>query len=84
MGVHSASLWVYTEAMTDTPDQPAPRRGRPATGQTPKRYVRMGPLWDDAAALAHDQGETMTSLVERAIRREVERLRRLARTGGVA
>lgn len=51
-------------------------RGRPATGVTPKRYLRAGAIWDEAAALADERGETMTALVLRAIEREVRRLRR--------
>jgi hypothetical protein len=54
------------------------RRGRPATGQTPKRYIRAGAIWDEAAALAAERAETMTTLVIRAIEREVQRLRRAA------
>lgn len=52
------------------------RRGRPATGQTPKRYLRMGALWDRAAALAAERDETITALVTRAVEREVRRLER--------
>jgi len=55
----------------DTPK----RRGRPPTGETPKRYIRAGQVWDDAAALAHAQGETMTAFVIRALEREIRRLR---------
>lgn len=51
-------------------------RGRPPTGETPKRYIRAGPVWDEAADLAAQRGETMTALVLRAIEREVHRLRR--------
>ena len=51
-------------------------RGRPRTGVTPKRNIRIGPIWDEAAALAAERGETMTALVIRAIEREVARLRR--------
>ncbi len=56
-------------------------RGRPATGQTPKRYIRAGDIWDEAAGLADERGETMTALVIRAIEREVARLRREAARG---
>lgn len=50
-------------------------RGRPATGTTPKRYIRAGRVWDDAAAIAEQRGETMTALVTRAIELELIRLR---------
>jgi hypothetical protein len=52
------------------------RRGRPATGETPKRYIRAGAIWDEATKLAEERGETMTALVIRAIEREVRRLHR--------
>jgi hypothetical protein len=52
------------------------RRGRPPTGETPKRYLRMGPLWEEASQLAASRGETMTALVTRAVEREVRRIRR--------
>jgi hypothetical protein len=55
-----------------------PKRGRPPTGQTPKRYIRAGAIWDEATALALARKETMTTLVLRAIEREVRRLRRTA------
>jgi hypothetical protein len=60
--------------MEETPPKRGP--GRPATGQTPKRYVRAGHIWDEATELAKGRGETMTDLVIRAIEREVARLKR--------
>lgn len=51
-------------------------RGRPATGETPKRYIRAGEIWDEATALAEKRNETMTALVIRAIEREVDRIHR--------
>lgn len=53
-----------------------PKRGRPATGQTPKRYIRAGAIWDEATEVAAEHGETMTAFVIRAIEREVRRIRR--------
>lgn len=51
-----------------------PRKvGRPATGQTPVRTLRLGAIWDEAKAAAEADGENLTSLVERAIRRELDR-----------
>lgn len=48
-------------------EKPKHAGGRPATGQTPKRNVRLGATWDESAALAADNGETMTAYVERAL-----------------
>jgi hypothetical protein len=56
--------------------EPAKRRpGRPRTGVTPKRNIRVGQVWDDAAALAAARGETMTTVVERALQHYVKRYR---------
>ncbi len=49
--------------------------GRPRTGVTPKRNIRVGQIWDDAAALAAARGETMTAVVERALKHYVTRYR---------
>jgi hypothetical protein len=51
------------------------RRGRPATGVTPKRNIRIGNVWDEAAAIAEARGETMTAVVEAELRRYVKRHR---------
>ena len=56
------------------------RPGRPRTGVTPKRNIRVGRIWDDAAAVAAERGETMTAVVARALERYVVRHR--GRTGG--
>lgn len=50
-------------------------RGRPATGVTPKRNIRVGQVWDDAAAIAAQRGETMTAVIERTLRNYVARHR---------
>jgi hypothetical protein len=55
-----------------------PRRGRPPTGITPKRNIRVGKVWNEAAQIAANRGETMTSVVERALQRYVARHRRKA------
>jgi len=51
------------------------RRGRPATGVTPKRNLRVGPVWDEAAAIAEARGETITDvarpILERGLRRYI-------------
>lgn len=58
-------------------DQPKRRPGRPVTtGTTPKRNIRIGTVWDEAAAIAAGRGETMTSVVEDALRRYVRRHQR--------
>lgn len=44
-----------------------------AAGTAPNRNIRVGPLWDQAKALLRE-GETITQLVTRALRTEVERL----------
>lgn len=64
------------------PDKPG--RGRPATGQTPKRYIRAGHVWDEATELAESRNETMTAFVVRAIEREVRRVKREASREGIA
>lgn len=43
-------------------------RGRPATGVTPKRNIRVGDVWDQAEVIARGDGETMTALVSRLLR----------------
>lgn len=50
-------------------------RGRPATGVTPKRNIRVGDVWDQAEQYAKADGETMTSLVTRLLARWVEQQR---------
>lgn len=55
------------------------RPGRPRTGVTPGRCVRVGQVWDDAAAIAAARGETMTAVIARALERYVVRHR--GRTG---
>ncbi len=52
------------------------RRGRPATGITPKRNVRIGEVWEHGEELAAQLGMTMTAYVEDALRRANERVRR--------
>ena len=64
-------LW-YGFAMDDTEKRP---RGRPRTGVTPKRNIRVGEIWDQAAELAAARGETMTAVIERALRHYLVRYR---------
>lgn len=59
-------------------DPPKRRGGRPATGQTPVRTLRLGGVWDRCAELAAERGEKMTALVERALIAEERRLKRAA------
>ena len=45
-----------------------PRKpGRPATGKTPTRSVRIGGIWDRARAIAEQRNETITDVIERAL-----------------
>lgn len=54
--------------------------GRPATGQTKGRSIRIGATWDEAYAAAEADGEKFAAFVERALRRELDlRQRRQAR-----
>lgn len=58
-------------------EESAPRRrGRPATGVTPKRNVRIGETWVRGEKLAQSHGMTMTAFVEEALRREITRVER--------
>lgn len=49
--------------------------GRPATGQTPVRTVRIGPVWDEALALMHERGDKMPHVIETALKRYIARHR---------
>lgn len=60
--------------MTNT--ERAERRGRPATGRTPGRHVRVGPVWDEVATLAAIvTGENMPAVLARLLAVEADRLR---------
>lgn len=49
---------------------------RPATGQTPIRNVRIPDhVWDAAKTIAEQRGETLTSVIEAALRRYIARNR---------
>lgn len=65
----------------DETTEPKRGRGRPATGVTPKRNIRIGQVWDDAAAIAAARGETMTAVVERGLERYIQRHRHELETG---
>lgn len=73
MGGQKVRISGCTLSRVETPKR---GRGRPPTGETPKRYFRAGQIWDDAVAIAHERGETVTALAIRALEREVARLRR--------
>ncbi|GAB3817609.1 hypothetical protein [Micromonospora zhanjiangensis] len=49
--------------MTEQPRRP----GRPATGKTPTRSMRLGPNYDRAKAKAKANGETISAVVERLL-----------------
>lgn len=46
---------------------PKRRPGRPATGVTPTRSVRVGDVWDQAATVAKARGESLAKVIERAL-----------------
>jgi hypothetical protein len=58
-----------------TPDEKR-RPGRPATGVTPKRQIRIGATWDRCEALAAAEGERFAVFVERALLAEERRMLR--------
>ncbi|WP_091453118.1 hypothetical protein [Micromonospora inyonensis] len=70
--------------------EPPKRRGRPATGVTPKRNIRLGATWDRAEELGRQLAElrgekfSMTAYVEEALRRENARIERELRRSGNA
>lgn len=76
-----STAW-YSKCMVE---ETAPRRrGRPATGETPKRNVRIGAAWDRAEELALQLAQqagkdkaNVTAYVEEALRRENARVERL-------
>ena len=47
--------------------------GRPATGQVPVRTVRVGPIWDEAKAVAEEQGEKFSDVIDTLLKRYVAR-----------
>lgn len=77
-------------------EQQKPRRGRPTTGVTPKRNVRIGATWDRAEELALELARrdgtvrtdrdgkehgNVTAYVEQAIREHNTRVERKLRQG---
>ena len=58
-------------------EESAPRRrGRPATGVTPKRNIRMGATWERGEELAAELGVSMTAYVEEALKRHNAKVER--------
>jgi len=59
-------------------EETAPRRrGRPATGITPKRNIRIGATWDRAEEAAKTHGyRSMTAFVEEALLEKLAKLER--------
>lgn len=50
------------------------RRGRTPTGNTPHRTIRIPDgIWHTAKTIAADRGETMTDVIERALRGYIRR-----------
>ena len=60
--------------MSDT--EPKNRGGRPATGVTTKRQVRIGEEWDRAESMAAQLGMPTARYVEQALKRENDRVER--------
>lgn len=60
------------------------RRGRPATGITPKRNVRIGDTWTRGEELAQQLGVSMTAYVEEALKRHNAKVERDLRRGDQA
>lgn len=57
--------------------EPTRRRpGRPATGRQPTRSVRIGPVWDEAMAIAKGREESLNQVITRALESYVRRHRR--------
>ncbi len=51
-----------------------PPKGRPATGKTPIRGIRVpDALWDDAKAKAAEEGKTVSDVVNDCLRRYLAR-----------
>lgn len=49
---------------------------RPATGVTKSRNIRIPDhVWDEAKAIAAERGETLTAVIEAALRRYIARNR---------
>ena len=50
------------------------KRGRPATGQTPNRTVRVpDEVWEEAKRLAAEEGKRVSDVVNDCLRRYIQR-----------
>ena len=47
--------------------------GRPATGQVPVRTVRVGPVWEEAQAVAKAEGKKFSDVIDELLKRYVAR-----------
>ncbi|GII84614.1 hypothetical protein Ssi03_26040 [Sphaerisporangium siamense] len=53
------------------------KRGRPATGQTPNRTVRVpDEVWDEAKRKADEEGTNVTDVVNDCLRRYIAKKKR--------
>ena len=60
--------------MSDKSNQPR-GRGRPATGETPKRYFRADDeLWSQISAAAEHQNESVSGYIRRVLARDAKRV----------
>lgn len=64
--------------------QETKKLGRPATGQTPKRYFRMGDEdWGQVVEASSTCDETASEYVRRVLLKDAQRVNRQAERGGV-
>lgn len=51
------------------------RLGRPRTGVTPHRSVRVGRSWDQAKVVARERGDKMSDIITKALEEYVAKYR---------
>lgn len=54
------------------------RPGRPATGRTPTRSIRLGPIYDAALQAAHRRGDRLPAIIEDCLEEYVMTSKRIA------
>lgn len=60
---------------TSTPKRGPGRPRKPGGSDKPRTAGRIGSIWDEAKAIADQRGESMTAVIEAALRRYVQRHR---------
>lgn len=53
-------------------ETPKNKGGRPATGHSPTRSMRIGQVWDDAKTIAEKRGDSLNGVITRALEMYVE------------